>query len=225
MFISIGNNRKLGNMGSWNIPAVKTCPYATNACKSVCYVKKGTFSFPSNQAIYQRNYQLSRSKSFIKTIIQEIRNSGVRYFRVHASGDFYSADYVMKWVEIARKVPDVTFYAYTRSWRGEEFWAALTELAGLKNFKLLFSLDKENIVDHNHKTLPVELRRVKTVYMSFEERAKKAVNIVFRVNHLKLANKGVVVKNLNGQVCPRETGLKSEPIKNLTCQTCKLCFK
>lgn len=34
--------------------------------------------------------------------------------RVHDSGDFYSDEYLDAWIEIARSVPDVLFYAYTK---------------------------------------------------------------------------------------------------------------
>lgn len=34
--------------------------------------------------------------------------------RIHDSGDFYSDDYLIRWVEIAREVDDILFYAYTK---------------------------------------------------------------------------------------------------------------
>ena len=37
------------------------------------------------------------------------------HVRIHDSGDFYSIDYLNKWVQIANDNKDVIFYAYTKS--------------------------------------------------------------------------------------------------------------
>lgn len=44
------------------------------------------------------------------------RPRGSRYFRVHDSGDFFSPAYYRAWIEIARRNPDVLFWAPTRVW-------------------------------------------------------------------------------------------------------------
>jgi hypothetical protein len=41
-------------------------------------------------------------------------NTGGKAVRIHDAGDFFNADYLALWVEIARLVPDVLFYAYTK---------------------------------------------------------------------------------------------------------------
>jgi hypothetical protein len=35
--------------------------------------------------------------------------------RIHESGDFYSGKYLEAWMEVAKKMPDIHFYAYTKS--------------------------------------------------------------------------------------------------------------
>jgi hypothetical protein len=35
--------------------------------------------------------------------------------RIHVSGDFFSADYFLAWLDIARETPHKRFYAYTKS--------------------------------------------------------------------------------------------------------------
>lgn len=35
--------------------------------------------------------------------------------RIHESGDFYTGEYLKAWMEVARKLPGVKFYAYTKS--------------------------------------------------------------------------------------------------------------
>lgn len=46
--------------------------------------------------------------------IRKWLNSGGRAVRIHDSGDFFSTDYLRTWISIARQVPDVLFYAYTK---------------------------------------------------------------------------------------------------------------
>jgi hypothetical protein len=42
--------------------------------------------------------------------------------RIHVAGDFFSADYLGAWIDVAAARPDVLFYAYTKSLR---HWIAL----------------------------------------------------------------------------------------------------
>lgn len=35
--------------------------------------------------------------------------------RIHESGDFYNGEYLKAWMEVARRMPDTQFYAYTKS--------------------------------------------------------------------------------------------------------------
>lgn len=54
---------------------------------------------------------------------------GEKYFRIHDSGDFFSAEYLAAWQEVARLNPDVTFWAPSRTWMlggGYERQMALT---------------------------------------------------------------------------------------------------
>ena len=50
-------------------------------------------------------------------MIAEVHRRWAGCVRIHVSGDFNSAEYVRKWVAIARACPTTRFYAYTRSWR------------------------------------------------------------------------------------------------------------
>jgi len=48
-------------------------------------------------------------------MVNTILASSRKIVRVHQDGDFYSQEYLEKWKEIARLLPDVTFYAFTKS--------------------------------------------------------------------------------------------------------------
>jgi hypothetical protein len=60
--------------------------------------------------------ELSLQEDFVDLITEELRKKKYRnkFVRVHDGGDFYDADYLLKWLEIAERFPDITFYSYTK---------------------------------------------------------------------------------------------------------------
>ena len=48
-------------------------------------------------------------------MIDEVKRKRADMVRVHDSGDYYSRAYIDKWFAIARALPDVRFYSYTKS--------------------------------------------------------------------------------------------------------------
>jgi len=118
----------------------KTCPNA-GGCTRFCYARNGTYLFSNVKAAHKRNLdlvrddpqawrdamiaELSRSKFrptgtprvfpvSIDDSLFEWAEAGGAAVRVHDSGDFFSREYLDLWLEIARAVPDVLFYAYTK---------------------------------------------------------------------------------------------------------------
>jgi len=65
---------------------------------------------------------------------EEIRKKKATHIRIHDSGDFYSPQYLNKWVDIATQNNDVIFYAYTKSIK---FFIDGLKLP--KNMKVIFS--------------------------------------------------------------------------------------
>lgn len=114
----------------WNLPAVYTCPYATNECICNCYALKAErrFPFSKSSAIRSRvrNYLFSKRADFVEIMTEEIisyaKNCRKPYLivRIHESGDFYSQQYVEKWLQIidnCKAYTNITFYAYTKSFK------------------------------------------------------------------------------------------------------------
>jgi len=134
----------------------------------------------------------------------------VRVVRVHASGEFYSAEYVRKWIIIANLNPNITFFAYTRSWSDPDVYKELKVLARLPNFILWWSCDRET-------GPPPRIRGVRRAYMSTsdEDTPRFRVDLVFRDNPKTIRKwiKGTLV-------CPEENG-----VTKTTCSLCQLCFK
>lgn len=92
-----------------------TCPGAL-ACRAVCYAKQGGYAFPMAKAARSHNLAFSQSDGFVAGIVSDLlRMRSVNTVRIHDSGDFYSQEYFDKWCEIAKTMPHLTFYAYTKS--------------------------------------------------------------------------------------------------------------
>jgi hypothetical protein len=127
IYISQGNAKLRRNNNSyfliWSLPAETTCPYATTLCKESCYAKKAERQYKQVLPCRLRNLDETRKSSFVADMVQAImyyinlpKNKGKKcYFRIHESGDFYNLPYLLKWLQIAKQVPDVTFMAYTKS--------------------------------------------------------------------------------------------------------------
>jgi len=62
------------------------------------------------------------------------KNAGI--VRIHVAGDFFNADYMQAWYDVAVLNPTVLFYAYTKSIR---YWSKLNQLKELNNFVLTAS--------------------------------------------------------------------------------------
>ena len=127
IYISEGNIKLKRNDSSyfliWSLPSQITCPYATEQCKESCYAKKAERQYKQVLPCRQRNLQETHKKSFVADMVQAItyyvnlpKNKGKQaYFRIHEAGDIYSLSYLYKWIEIAQRLPDVIFTAYTKS--------------------------------------------------------------------------------------------------------------
>ena len=139
-------NSKLQQTLIWNIPAVLTCPFATDACKEYCYTIKSERMYPSVLPRRFRHLQESQQQEFEEKMIEELHRQAQRktktgkqkfqYVRIHESGDFYSQAYVDKWARIAKACPDLKFLAYTKSYLYD-----FTELQSLPNVTIRMSLD------------------------------------------------------------------------------------
>lgn len=116
-------NSKLKKDGIFNfdIPAYKsstgliTCPNA-RTCIANCYARQGTYQFSNVKAKHEWNLAESLKDSFIPDMLAEIKKRKVKLLRLHSAGDFYSQEYVIKWFIIMDLLPEVQFYAYTKSW-------------------------------------------------------------------------------------------------------------
>jgi len=133
-----------GRVIGWGIPADynftdsdgverNTC-FGAKGCPGYCYAKQGTYNFPAVKAARLAALNASLTDTFTEDAIADIRRMrGVGVVRVHDSGDFYSQEYLNRWVTIALAFPNIIFYAYTK--------ANTLDFTGLpSNFRITFSL-------------------------------------------------------------------------------------
>jgi len=216
--ISENRNTKLGNLiFGWSITPGRrhSCPGETNLCRTRCYAKHGFFAMPNVKQSHVRNYTFTQDENFTAWMITTLRMRDIRLMRVHVSGDFYSPEYVQKWIDIATASPQTTFFAYTRSWRVDALLPELIQLGGLPNFQLWWSIDRE--------TGPAPaIKGMRRAYMAISDAdalaAPNDCDLVFRVNTSTRMPKA------NGvTVCPVENGIDTKfPI---TCSKCGICWK
>ena len=122
---------------------VDTCPGA-GACKVYCYAKKGGYVQWKASSMSQTkvlNFLLNDPQGFkakleseIPTEVDKFAKKGAKVvIRWHDAGDFFSPDYVDLAYSVARKFPQVDFYAYTKM-------AGVATGNKPNNFKMNFSM-------------------------------------------------------------------------------------
>ena len=110
-------NKRVFNFG---IPAYKTksgeitCPLA-GKCVKYCYAQKGAYIWSNVSPAFENRFSITKQDNFIDLVIKEINKKKIDFVRVHDSGDYYSKKYLLKWFEIAKKMPKVKFYSYTNN--------------------------------------------------------------------------------------------------------------
>jgi len=92
----------------------RTCPFA-GSCAKICYARKGAYIWGNVKPAFVARYNATKQDDFVDVMCAEIKRKRVDYLRVHDSGDYYSRAYIAKWIEIARRNPNVKFYSYTKS--------------------------------------------------------------------------------------------------------------
>ena len=150
---------KVGRFELYNfgIPAFRsqdntvTCPNA-GICAKDCYAQNGTYNFPNVVNAYERRLDQTRELTRFEALIRaEIGLVGVQanakdkecLIRIHDSGDFYSEQYLDKWIEIIQNLPLIHFYAYTKNVQ----WTKARQLPN--NFTAIYSFGgkQDNLID------------------------------------------------------------------------------
>lgn len=111
------------NIYNFGITAGKYCPYAGQcAIDGGCYAQQGAYIWGNVAPVFEQRGIITQGDDFIPMMEKEIQNKYNRLkdgmklaIRIHDSGDFYSVQYLDKWLNIIRNFTLVDFYAYTKS--------------------------------------------------------------------------------------------------------------
>lgn len=129
-------NKKI-NFLIFNLLAYETCPGRTEQCggsdcengrDGICYAFKAEDVYPECKPARRENYFATISPYFVIDMVyiitRRVKNMRKEKLvtRLHESGDFYSAVYAAKWLEVARRISKIDFgkksvkmMAYTKS--------------------------------------------------------------------------------------------------------------
>lgn len=140
MLISKGN-LKLGTLPSFSLPVMLTCPGKTPFCERYCFGLRGRFSQEKLKEINNRRLDATMKPNFGDIIVEEIRQVRAPAFRLHVVGDFYSVEYIEKWIDIAERLPRVIFFGSTRSWRCRPLAEAMKRFRDMVNVFMKASID------------------------------------------------------------------------------------
>lgn len=125
-----------------NGETVNTCPSAL-ACRGVCYAKQGRYGMQNVKDARKHNLDMSLRSDFVDMVVSDLsRMRKVNTVRIHDSGDFYNQEYFNKWNLIAKALPLITFYAYTKTldmtiWEGKADNLKITQSLGGKHDNLV----------------------------------------------------------------------------------------
>jgi hypothetical protein len=182
-------NAKLGKLiYTFSIVSGYTCPFAKDCLARVdrltgkltdgphtqfrCFSASQEALFPAVRKSRWDNFEKILNAIKNNTLVELIMNSipkKATVIRVHVAGDFFNQVYFNAWMEVAKRLPSVTFYAYTKS---IGYWVhqlgnipsnfklnasyggkqdSLIEQYNLKSVKVVYSVEQagNNIIDHD----------------------------------------------------------------------------
>lgn len=181
------NKRKIY---SFDLLSGHACPFADRCLSKVIETKDGlriqdgsntefrcfsasqeviyTSAYKKRKANFDALRRLKTQREMVAAIESALpKNAGI--VRIHVSGDFFNRKYFGAWLEIARRHPNVLFYAYTKALN---FWTenrndipsnlVLTASYGgtldnlIEDFELRYSLVVENEIQASSKDLVVD---------------------------------------------------------------------
>ena len=113
----------------------------------MCYAARAQGQYPGANVQAFKNLDLLKKmktkEKMANLIIKSMEYHGLAntdILRIHEAGDFFSQDYLDAWIEVAKRMPQTLFYAYTVSL--PYYMARKDSLP--KNFKMIASMDKNN---------------------------------------------------------------------------------
>lgn len=146
------------DIACFDLPAGYTCPKA-DICKTfankqtghltrvgrvLCYASKAEAIYPPTRNMRWHNFDLLKNSENMVELINNSLPVGVKIVRLHSSGDFFSKEYFMAWVDVAKQNPEIVFFGYTKI-------LEYTAIELPENFKIVYSYGSTD--DETYNTL------------------------------------------------------------------------
>ena len=124
--LSTSGNTKTGPVAAFNLPVELTCDHRCECYMNKdCYACGGCYRYKNNQFMYTENlkYFLNHtSDEFINQIVTLVIVSGLRVFRWFTCGDIVNYRFFECMIAIARRLPVVRFWTYTKKYAIVNKW-------------------------------------------------------------------------------------------------------
>jgi len=156
-------NIKLGEVFTFSLPSVITCPGASIWCKKYCYSLSYERLRPTCRSAYEQNLLLAKDPKQFEKIIIGVLPRILPCMRIHVSGDFWSKEYIESWIKICLAFPQTKFWTYTRSWTVPNLVGPLEQLRLLPNIEIFASTDP---------TMPNPPDEWRAAFIDSDERSK-----------------------------------------------------
>lgn len=103
--------------GLKEIKGTCNCTCKNEKGETACYACTGCYQFDSTKASLAVNTIMAKfyMNWFKRAIMAQIIADNIKIVRIHAAGDFFSAEYVEMWKEIIKANPGVLFWTYTKT--------------------------------------------------------------------------------------------------------------
>jgi Gene product 88 len=137
--MTISSNTKTGY--SLNLPAIKSCPGSTRACRSICYANRGRYLM-NGALTTDHNWAIVQADPTAVERIKWPLSKSVKAHRLMSSGDIFSVEFGRSLLRMCDKNPHLIFWGYTRSLG--ILRALLNERPLPPNLTLFISVDKDN---------------------------------------------------------------------------------
>lgn len=176
-------NSKLGRLSSFSLPLSSCDKSMCKECKKYCYANYMMRLYPAYRKKMNYNYRIAKSDKFVSRINDELKESSINV-RIHVCGDFFSQEYLDKWIKIAKKNPRHLFYCYTKS-------ISLNYNKRPDNFVVYLSDDKLTLQEHYPRFDGVAA-------ISFDKKKIKGFSLCrHQVNNISCAQCGLCMEKGN----------------------------
>jgi hypothetical protein len=130
----LGNAKLSKAIATFSLPAGHSCPWALEChsradrvtgrikdgkhCRFRCFAASTECTYTNVRKQRWHNLDMLKAAGTVENMARLIQDSlpvGLTMIRVHVSGDFYSENYFLAWLNVAYNNPLITFYGYTKA--------------------------------------------------------------------------------------------------------------